>query len=142
MIIHEGLFMSQTTTLIPAQSSQSANPHHLADKTLMIFDWDGTLMDSIGLIVEAMHIAGEAHGFKTTDKAVKDIIGLSLMKGIELLYPHSSDEQKLLIQQSYADYYIANSQRTLFFAPIENMLQTLQQQIVSLQLRQVKNVRV
>ena len=121
--------MSQSAAMtIPANTCQSANAHHLADKTLIIFDWDGTLMDSIGLIVESMHIAGEAHGFTTTDKAVKDIIGLSLMKGIELLYPQASAEQKLLIQQSYADYYIANSQRTPFFAPIESMLQTLQQQ--------------
>ncbi|AAZ18128.1 probable phosphoglycolate phosphatase [Psychrobacter arcticus 273-4] len=121
--------MSQlATTKVPAKTCQLADQHHLADKTLIIFDWDGTLMDSIGLIVESMHIAGKAHGFTTTDKAVKDIIGLSLMKGIELLYPQASAEQKLLIQQSYADYYIANSQRTPFFAPIENMLQTLQQQ--------------
>ena len=120
--------VTRTKTTIAVKSSQSANPHYLADKTLIIFDWDGTLMDSIGLIVESMHIAGEAHGFKTTDKAVKDIIGLSLMKGIELLYPQARAEQKLLIQQSYADYYIANSQRTPFFAPIESMLETLQQQ--------------
>lgn len=119
--------VTRTKTTIAVKSSQSANPHYLADKTLIIFDWDGTLMDSIGLIVESMHIAGEAHGFTTTDKAVKDIIGLSLMKGIELLYPQASAEKKLLIQQSYSDYYIANSQRTPFFAPIEDMLQSLQQ---------------
>lgn len=102
--------------------------HRLADKTLVIFDWDGTLMDSIGLIVESMHVAGEAHGFHTTDQAIKDIIGLSLMNGIEILYPRASDTQKLAIQQSYADYYIPNSHRTPFFAPTEMMLQTLQQQ--------------
>ena len=102
--------------------------HSLADKTLVIFDWDGTLMDSIGLIVESMHVAGEAHGFQTTDQAVKNIIGLSLMNGIEIVYPKASEAQKLAIQQSYADYYIPNSHRTPFFAPTETMLQTLQQQ--------------
>ena len=101
--------------------------HCLADKTLVIFDWDGTLMDSIGLIVESMHVAGEAHGFQTTDQAVKDIIGLSLMNGIEIVYPKADEAQKLAIQQSYADYYIPNSHRTPFFAPTEAMLQTLQQ---------------
>jgi len=102
--------------------------HDLAAKTLIVFDWDGTLMDSIGLIVESMHVAGEANGFHTTDQAVKDIIGLSLLTGIEILYPEATDAQKLAIQQSYADYYIPNSHRTPFFSPIENMLQTLQQQ--------------
>ena len=112
----------------PTNISELAAEHHLAGKTLIIFDWDGTLMDSIGLIVESMHIAGEAHGFRTTNQAVKDIIGLSLMHGIEILYPQASNTQKLAIQQSYAEYYIPNSHRTPFFAPIENMLLTLKQQ--------------
>lgn len=108
-----------------AQPSAESN---LSDKTLIIFDWDGTLMDSIGLIVDSMHVAGEAHGFKTTDKAVKDIIGLSLMNGIKILYPQANDAQLLEIQQTYAEYYIANSHSTPLFEPIEHMLETLQQQ--------------
>lgn len=119
---------SSANETAPTNTSELAAKHHLADKTLIIFDWDGTLMDSIGLIVESMHVAGEAHGFMTTDEAVKDIIGLSLMHGIEILYPQASDTQKLAIQQSYAEYYIPNSHRTPFFAPIENMLLTLKQQ--------------
>ena len=108
-----------------AQPSAESN---LSDKTLIIFDWDGTLMDSIGLIVDSMHVAGEAHGFETTDKAVKDIIGLSLMNGIKILYPQANDAQLLEIQQTYAEYYIANSHSTPLFEPIERMLQALQQQ--------------
>ena len=119
---------SSASKTAPTNTSELAAEHHLADKTLIIFDWDGTLMDSIGLIVESMHIAGEAHGFRTTDQAVKDIIGLSLMHGIEILYPQASEAQKLAIQQSYAEYYIPNSHRTPFFTPIENMLLTLKQQ--------------
>lgn len=119
---------SSANETAPTNTSELAAKHHLADKTLIIFDWDGTLMDSIDLIVESMHVAGEAHGFTTTDEAVKDIIGLSLMHGIEILYPQASDTQKLAIQQSYAEYYIPNSHRTPLFAPIENMLLTLKQQ--------------
>ena len=108
-------------------NTQPSAEHNLSDKTLIIFDWDGTLMDSIGLIVESMHVAGEAHGFETTDKAVKDIIGLSLMNGIKILYPQANDAQLLEIQQTYAEHYIANSYSTPLFEPIEHMLQTLQQ---------------
>ena len=111
-----------------AEKTELSAHQHLSDKTLIIFDWDGTLMDSIGLIVEAMHVAGQAHGFQTTDKAVQDIIGLSLMNGIEILYPQADESQKLAIQQSYAEYYIANSHSTPLFAHIEGMLQTLQAQ--------------
>lgn len=109
-------------------NAQPSAEHNLSDKTLIIFDWDGTLMDSIGLIVDSMHVAGEAHGFETTDKAVKDIIGLSLMNGIKILYPQANDTQLLAIQQTYAEYYIANSHSTPLFEPIEHMLRTLQQQ--------------
>ena len=119
---------SVASTITSTENASLLANHQLADKTLIIFDWDGTLMDSIGLIVESMHVAGQAHGFQTTDKAVQDIIGLSLMNGIEILYPQASESQKLAIQQSYAEYYIANSHSTPLFAPIEDMLQTLQQQ--------------
>ena len=119
---------SSANKTAPTNTSELAAEHHLADKTLIIFDWDGTLMDSIGLIVESMHVAGEAHGFTTTDQAVKDIIGLSLIHGIEILYPQASEAQKLAIQQSYAEYYIPNSHRTPFFMPIDDMLLTLKQQ--------------
>lgn len=97
----------------------------LADKSLIVFDWDGTLMDSIGLIVESMHVAGAAHGFYTTDQDVKAIIGLSLINGIRILYPKASVTQQRAIQYSYADYYIPNSQRTPLFPHIEAMLQSL-----------------
>lgn len=104
------------------------NTDSLHDKTLIVFDWDGTLMDSVGLIVESMHIAGEAHGFQTTDQAVKGIIGLSLLTGIEIVFPQATPEQHLAIQQTYTDYYIPNSHHTPFFDSIEKMLQTLQHQ--------------
>ena len=92
--------MSQTATSSSAHYSETSPSHCLADKTLIIFDWDGTLMDSIGLIVESMHVAGEAHGFVTTDQAVQDIIGLSLANGIDELagvmgnwYDYKIDDQ-------------------------------------------------
>ena len=119
------LFVSANLNMDDTNTSLAVTPS-LMDKTLIIFDWDGTLMDSIGLIVEAMHIAGEAHGFQTTDQAVKDIIGLSLPIGIEILYPAADSAQKLAIEKSYSEYYIANSHRTPFFTPIEAMLQNLQ----------------
>ncbi len=117
----------QATDLsVPANLSVlPSEVHALANKTLIIFDWDGTLMDSIGLIIESMHIAGEAHGFHTTDQAIQDIIGLSLLTGIDILYPEATTRQKLAIEKSYVDYYIPNSHRTPFFDHIEEMLQTL-----------------
>lgn len=99
-----------------------------SDKQLIIFDWDGTLMNSIALITEAMHHAGEQYGLVTTDEAVKSIIGLSLIKGIQILYPQATAEQHQGIVHHYGEYYIPKSGNTPFFTGIETMLQKLKQQ--------------
>ncbi|QXI27063.1 HAD-IA family hydrolase [Pseudomonas vanderleydeniana] len=79
-----------------------------ADYKLLIFDWDGTLADSIGRIVEAMGMAAERAGFPLRDeRAVKGIIGLGLPEAIRTLYPDISDEGLVVFRQHYADSYIS-----------------------------------
>ena len=122
-----------SSAAVNSKAQNSTMMSDLRDKSLIIFDWDGTLMDSIGLIVKSMHIAGEANGFYTTDEAVKSIIGLSLIRGIKILYPQATPEQHLAIQQSYADYYVQasiapNQPHSQFFEGIEGMLHQLKRQ--------------
>ncbi|MDQ3202892.1 MAG: HAD-IA family hydrolase [Pseudomonadota bacterium] len=82
---------------------------HPSDYRLLIFDWDGTLADSIGRIVESMHVASERSGFQLRDDfAVKGIIGLGLPEAIRTLYPGIEDEQLIVFRQHYADHYIAS----------------------------------
>ena len=79
-----------------------------SDYKLLIFDWDGTLADSIGRIVEAMHVASQRSGFALCDDlAVKGIIGLGLPEAIRTLYPEISDTELVAFRQHYADHYIA-----------------------------------
>ncbi|MEZ1319177.1 HAD-IA family hydrolase [Pseudomonas fluorescens] len=79
-----------------------------SDYKLLIFDWDGTLADSISRIVEAMHVASERSGFELRDDlAVKGIIGLGLPEAIRTLYPDIGDDQLIDFRQHYADHYIA-----------------------------------
>lgn len=81
---------------------------HPSDCKLLIFDWDGTLADSIGRIVEAMHVASERSGFELRDDfAVKGIIGLGLPEAIRTLYPGISEGQLIAFRGYYADHYIA-----------------------------------
>ncbi|QBF27823.1 HAD family hydrolase [Pseudomonas tructae] len=78
------------------------------DYDLLIFDWDGTLADSIGRIVEAMHLAAGRAGYTTcADEAVKGIIGLALPEAISVLYPHLDAAQVAGFRQHYADVYMA-----------------------------------
>ena len=54
----------------------------ISNYELIVFDWDGTLVDSIDWIVECVQYASEQEGLdKPSDQACKDIIGLSLAAG-------------------------------------------------------------
>ncbi len=74
---------------------------------LLIFDWDGTLADSIGRIVTAMQVAAQRSGHPERDEdSVKGIIGLGLPEAILTLYPEMTDAQVVDFRQHYADVYI------------------------------------
>lgn len=75
---------------------------------LLIFDWDGTLVDSIGRIVESIHVAARICGLpQVDDAAVKGIIGLALPEAIEMLYPNQVDAALVeAFRQHYADHYL------------------------------------
>ncbi|MBS7661212.1 HAD-IA family hydrolase [Pseudomonas lalucatii] len=80
----------------------------MPDYQLLIFDWDGTLVDSIGRIVEAMHRAADACGLeRRSDLRVKGIIGLGLPEAISSLYPQL-DEPCLVerFRRCYSEQYL------------------------------------
>ena len=55
---------------------------------LIIFDWDGTLMDSIDKIVLCMQQAAKQESqLAPSVESVKNIIGLSLLKAMQTLFP-------------------------------------------------------
>ena len=76
---------------------------------LLIFDWDGTLVDSIGRIVAAMHMAADACELpRCTDEQVRGIIGLGLPEAIRCLYPDMHDALRAQhLRQSYSENYLA-----------------------------------
>ncbi|RUO77625.1 HAD-IA family hydrolase [Idiomarina seosinensis] len=74
---------------------------------LIIFDWDGTLMDSIARIVSSMQATASFLKLKVpSDNAVKDIIGLSLEPAIEQLFGTLPAAQHQLFLERYRDEYI------------------------------------
>lgn len=69
---------------------------------LIVFDWDGTLIDSIARIVSSMQNAASICGLaRSSDNDTKAIIGLSLSKAIRVLYPEIS----LNLEQQLIDEY-------------------------------------
>lgn len=76
---------------------------------VLIFDWDGTLADSIGRIVESIHVAAKSCGLPRLDDAdVKGIIGLALPEAIGVLYPDRADDALIHeFRHRYGEHYLA-----------------------------------
>lgn len=80
-----------------------------SDYQLLIFDWDGTLVNSIGRIVAALHMAArECDLPPRSDTELKAIIGLGLPEVVVALYPDLDDAE--LAQRycrAYSEHYLA-----------------------------------
>jgi len=96
---------------------------------LVIFDWDGTLMNSIGRIVSSMHAAANLTGLaRLSDQVVHDIIGLSLEEAIARLYPRLDDLLARQMQDHYRVQYLhENETPSAPFAHAELMLRHLRE---------------
>ncbi|MWJ26793.1 HAD-IA family hydrolase [Halomonas sp. ZH2S] len=74
---------------------------------LIIFDWDGTLMDSVPRIVSCMQAAAlEAEWGELESAAVRDIIGLGLPEAIAILCPGIQAAQAQCLHERYAQHFV------------------------------------
>jgi phosphoglycolate phosphatase len=97
---------------------------------LLIFDWDGTLVDSIGRIVAAMHLAADGCGFaRCTDEAVRAIIGLALPEAVRVLYPDLRESTAIeYFTRVYSEsYLLLESEPSALFADVAESLQAFRQ---------------
>ena len=79
----------------------------MTDYDLIIFDWDGTLVDSIDWIVECIQSITEVQNLeKPSKQACKDIIGLSLSEAMLTLFPGLSDDAKVDMVAAYRKIYL------------------------------------
>ena len=74
----------------------------LAAAELIIFDWDGTLVDSRGVIVETMQATMAEVGFEPLPaEACQQVIGLGLDEAIRSLVPHASEGDRARLREVY-----------------------------------------
>lgn len=94
---------------------------------LYIFDWDGTLSNSLSKIVGCTQAAAaELNMPLPTDDAVKDIIGLSLPIAIQRVFPGLSDQDFKLLMEAYSRHFIADKASPIDFYPkVRETLDTL-----------------
>jgi len=114
------------------------NLSHLPTLKLAIFDWDGTVMDSVSQIVASLQAVGRHFDAPIEASAAQHIIGLALPVAMQQLFPnhtHHIDEMR----QVYAQHYHAHPDAAPVFAGIPAMFDALQAQGIQLAVATGKN---
>ncbi len=115
---------------MPPEQTAANHKHYKRPYQLLIFDWDGTLMDSSARIVRCIHHAAAAVDLPVVnEQEIRHVIGLSLAVAVERLYPDMPTEQfevfaEAFHQQSLGDELAAAA----FFPGTQEVLQTLASQ--------------
>jgi len=97
---------------------------------LVVFDWDGTLMDSVGHIVASMQGAMTDMDLPVlAPEAIRNIIGLGMREAVHALFP--DDRSDVFLERftgRYRDYYFAPDAPQKLFPGAERMLQALREE--------------
>lgn len=94
---------------------------------LLVFDWDGTLMDSEARILACLHAAIVDLGLeRRSDDALRNIIGLGLRESIDTLYPGADDVLHRDLTERYRYHFLgADGAATPLFAGVPELLNEL-----------------
>jgi phosphoglycolate phosphatase len=95
---------------------------------LLIFDWDGTLMDSAARIVSCLRIAaGEAGLPERDDKQFRHVIGLGIHEAIDYLFAGAIDDTRRdRFIEVYRDQFVSlNRTPSALFEGVPAMLDAL-----------------
>lgn len=100
---------------------------HTSSYELIIFDWDGTLVDSLGYVVECVEKAIAETGLKSPPAAdIRKHIGRSATEVLQTIFP---DESKITLNQIIENYrkhfFSANEDRIRLFAGVHETLHQL-----------------
>jgi phosphoglycolate phosphatase len=97
---------------------------------LLIFDWDGTLMDSADKIVSCFSAAAMDIGVPDPgDAAIRNIIGLGLDEALHQLMPDQDMTTRRRVAERYRDYFLGldRTESTLFPGVPEGLKQLAEQ---------------
>ena len=93
---------------------------------LIVFDWDGTLFDSTGLIVRCIQAACRDLGLPPpSDVQAAYVIGLGLMDALRHAVPELPVERYPELGRRYRHHYMASQHEIVLFEGTREMLGTL-----------------
>lgn len=98
--------------------------------SLLIFDWDGTVMDSGAHITSCMQSAiAELNMDSRTDDEVRNIIGLGLEEAVLSLYSDADKQLVIRIAETFREYFLFKDKTpSPLFAGAKEVLESLKQQ--------------
>ena len=93
---------------------------------LIVFDWDGTLMDSTGAIVASIKAAARDLGLEPpSDERANHIIGLGLIDALRHALPDLPSERYQDVALRYRQHYMARDHELLLFDGAEALIDEL-----------------
>ncbi len=93
---------------------------------LVIFDWDGTLIDSTGLIAACIQQSCRDMGLAVPPESeAKWVIGLGFLQSVEHVAPGLAHERQLELAQSYRRHFVAREHEAPLYAGIPELLAEL-----------------
>jgi phosphoglycolate phosphatase len=93
---------------------------------LLIFDWDGTLMDSAGVIVDSIQRACEDIGLPTPgERESRQIIGLGLIQALQALLPDLPADDYPRLVERYRHHYLGRDAQIPLFAGVADGIRAL-----------------
>lgn len=97
---------------------------------LIVFDWDGTLMDSVDKIVRCMRTAAVDIGVADPGTAaIRHIIGLGLVEAIQALFPTLDTHQHRQLTERYREHFLHRDRTDMpLFPGVDAGLRTLDKQ--------------
>jgi len=96
---------------------------------LLVFDWDGTLMDSAGAIAFSIQAASRDVGLSApTDSEARHIIGLGLNEAIAALFPDLPRSDYAALVERYRHYYLTQDTEIPLFAGAAETIAALREE--------------
>jgi phosphoglycolate phosphatase len=93
---------------------------------LIVFDWDGTLSDSTGHIVNCMSAAITELGLPAlSNKRISHIIGLGLFEAVTTLYPDQDQQTRMDLGQRYKDIWLRSPHEPEMFDNATDLISKL-----------------
>ncbi|HEX5628770.1 MAG TPA: HAD-IA family hydrolase [Usitatibacteraceae bacterium] len=93
---------------------------------LVIFDWDGTIMDSTGLIASCIQAACREMGLAVPDEAAaKWVIGLGIAQSMERVAPGLDASRTREFADRYRGHFLARDHEAPLFGGIPGLLEDL-----------------